>query len=170
MERIYEISSKPLVGIIMGSKSDLETMQESMKVLDELQISYEAHVVSAHRTPDKMFEYAELARERGIKVIIAGAGGAAHLPGMVAAKTTLPVIGVPVQSRTLNGIDSLLSIVQMPGGIPVATVAIGKAGAKNAGLLAASILSTSNATIKKKLDEYREEMTESVLKESDLGE
>lgn len=170
MERIYEISSKPLVGIIMGSKSDLETMQESMKVLDELQISYEAHVVSAHRTPDKMFEYAELARERGIKVIIAGAGGAAHLPGMVAAKTTLPVIGVPVQSRTLNGIDSLLSIVQMPGGIPVATVAIGKAGAKNAGLLAASILGTSNATITKKLDEYREEMTESVLKESDLGE
>ena len=170
MERIYEISSKPLVGIIMGSKSDLETMQESMKVLDELQISYEAHVVAAHRTPDKMFEYAELARERGIKVIIAGAGGAAHLPGMVAAKTTLPVIGVPVQSRTLNGIDSLLSIVQMPGGIPVATVAIGKAGAKNAGLLAASILSTSNATITKKLDEYREEMTESVLKESDLGE
>lgn len=170
MERIYEISSKPLVGIIMGSKSDLETMQESMKVLDELQISYEAHVVSAHRTPDKMFEYAELARERGIKVIIAGAGGAAHLPGMVAAKTTLPVIGVPVQSRTLNGIDSPLSIVQMPGGIPVATVAIGKAGAKNAGLLAASILSTSNATITKKLDEYREEMTESVLKESDLGE
>ena len=170
MERIYEISSKPLVGIIMGSKSDLETMQESMKVLDELQISYEAHVVSAHRTPDKMFEYAELARERGIKVIIAGAGGAAHLPGMVAAKTTLPVIGVPVQSRTLNGIDSLLSIVQMPGGIPVATVAISKAGAKNAGLLAASILSTSNATITKKLDEYREEMTESVLKESDLGE
>lgn len=170
MERIYEISSKPLVGIIMGSKSDLETMQESMKVLDELQISYEAHVVSAHRTPDKMFEYAELARERGIKVIIAGAGGAAHLPGMVAAKMTLPVIGVPVQSRTLNGIDSLLSIVQMPGGIPVATVAIGKAGAKNAGLLAASILSTSNATITKKLDEYREEMTESVLKESDLGE
>ena len=170
MVRIYEISSKPLVGIIMGSKSDLETMQESMKVLDELQISYEAHVVSAHRTPDKMFEYAELARERGIKVIIAGAGGAAHLPGMVAAKTTLPVIGVPVQSRTLNGIDSLLSIVQMPGGIPVATVAIGKAGAKNAGLLAASILSTSNATITKKLDEYREEMTESVLKESDLGE
>ena len=170
MERIYEISSKPLVGIIMGSKSALETMQESMKVLDELQISYEAHVVSAHRTPDKMFEYAELARERGIKVIIAGAGGAAHLPGMVAAKTTLPVIGVPVQSRTLNGIDSLLSIVQMPGGIPVATVAIGKAGGKNAGLLAASILSTSNATITKKLDEYREEMTESVLKESDLGE
>ena len=143
VERIYEISEKPLVGIIMGSKSDLETMQETMAILDELQISYEANVVSAHRTPDKMFEYAELARERGIKVIVAGAGGAAHLPGMVAAKTTLPVIGVPVQSRALNGMDSLLSIVQMPGGIPVATVAIGKAGAKNAGLLAASMLSTS---------------------------
>ena len=141
VERIYEISEKPLVGIIMGSKSDLETMQETMAILDELQISYEANVVSAHRTPDKMFEYAELARERGIKVIVAGAGGAAHLPGMVAAKTTLPVIGVPVQSRALNGMDSLLSIVQMPGGIPVATVAIGKAGAKNAGLLAASMLS-----------------------------
>lgn len=126
VERIYEISEKPLVGIIMGSKSDLETMQETMAILDELQISYEANVVSAHRTPDKMFEYAELARERGIKVIVAGAGGAAHLPGMVAAKTTLPVIGVPVQSRALNGMDSLLSIVQMPGGIPVATVAIGK--------------------------------------------
>ena len=134
MERIYEISPKPLVGIIMGSKSDFETMQEAMKVLEQLEISYEASVVSAHRTPDKMFEYAEAARNRGIKVIIAGAGGAAHLPGMVAAKTTLPVIGVPVQSRALNGLDSLLSIVQMPGGIPVATVAIGKAGAKNAGL------------------------------------
>ena len=143
MERIYEISPKPLVGIIMGSKSDFETMQEAMKVLEQLEISYEASVVSAHRTPDKMFEYAEAARNRGIKVIIAGAGGAAHLPGMVAAKTTLPVIGVPVQSRALNGLDSLLSIVQMPGGIPVATVAIGKAGAKNAGLLAASMLSTS---------------------------
>ena len=143
MERIYEISPKPLVGIIMGSKSDFETMQEAMKVLEQLEISYEASVVSAHRTPDKMFEYAEAARNRGIKVIIAGAGMAAHLPGMCAAKTTLPVIGVPVQSRALNGLDSLLSIVQMPGGIPVATVAIGKAGAKNAGLLAASMLSTS---------------------------
>ena len=170
MERIYEISEKPLVGIIMGSKSDLETMQETMAILDELQISYEANVVSAHRTPDKMFEYAELARERGIKVIVAGAGGAAHLPGMVAAKTTLPVIGVPVQSRALNGMDSLLSIVQMPGGIPVATVAIGKAGAKNAGLLAASMLSTSYDSIATKLDEYRQMMTDAVLKDSDLND
>ena len=170
VERIYEISEKPLVGIIMGSKSDLETMQETMAMLDELQISYEANVVSAHRTPDKMFEYAELARERGIKVIVAGAGGAAHLPGMVAAKTTLPVIGVPVQSRALNGMDSLLSIVQMPGGIPVATVAIGKAGAKNAGLLAASMLSTSYDTIATKLDEYRQMMTDTVLKDSDLND
>ncbi len=170
MERIYEISPKPLVGIIMGSKSDFETMQEAMKVLEQLEISYEASVVSAHRTPDKMFEYAEAARNRGIKVIIAGAGGAAHLPGMVAAKTTLPVIGVPVQSRALNGLDSLLSIVQMPGGIPVATVAIGKAGAKNAGLLAASMLSTSYDSIATKLDEYRQMMTDTVLKDSDLND
>ena len=170
MERIYEISEKPLVGIIMGSKSDLETMQETMAILDELQISYEANVVSAHRTPDKMFEYAELARERGIKVIVAGAGGAAHLPGMVAAKTNLPVIGVPVQSRALNGMDSLLSIVQMPGGITVSTVAIGKAVAKNAGLLAASMLSTSYDSIATKLDEYRQMMTDTVLKDSDLND
>lgn len=170
VERIYEISEKPLVGIIMGSKSDLETMEETMAILDELKISYEAKVVSAHRTPDKMFEYAELARERGIKVIVAGAGGAAHLPGMVAAKTTLPVIGVPVQSRALKGIDSLLSIVQMPGGIPVATVSIGKAGAKNAGLLAASILSTSYDCIATKLDTYRQMMTDAVLKDSDLND
>lgn len=170
MERIYNISSKPLVGIIMGSKSDLETMKESMSVLDQLEISYEASVVSAHRTPDKMFEYAETARHRGIKVIIAGAGGAAHLPGMVAAKTTLPVIGVPVQSRALNGLDSLLSIVQMPGGIPVATVAIGKAGAKNAGLLAASMLSTSYEEVANKLENYRKEMTDSVLGDCDLNE
>ena len=170
MERIYEISPKPLVGIIMGSKSDFETMQEAMKVLEQLEISYEASVVSAHRTPDKMFEYAEAARNRGIKVIIAGAGGAAHLPGMVAAKTTLPVIGVPVQSRALNVLDSLLSIVQMPGGIPVATVAIGKAGAKNAGLLAASMLSTSYQEIAVHLENYRKEMTDSVLGDCDLNE
>lgn len=170
MERIYEISPKPLVGIILGSKSDFETMQEAMKVLEQLEISYEASVVSAHRTPDKMFEYAEAARNRGIKVIIAGAGGAAHLPGMVAAKTTLPVIGVPVQSRALNGLDSLLSIVQMPGGIPVATVAIGKAGAKNAGLLAASMLSTSYQEIAVHLENYRKEMTDSVLGDCDLNE
>ena len=128
------------VAVIMGSKSDWETMKHACEILDQLEIPYEKKVVSAHRTPDLMFEFAEGARERGIKVIIAGAGGAAHLPGMVAAKTTLPVIGVPVQSKALNGLDSLLSIVQMPGGVPVATVAIGKAGATNAGLLAAQIL------------------------------
>ena len=170
MERIYEISDTPLVGIIMGSKSDLETMKETMAILDELQISYEARVVSAHRTPDQMFEYAELARERGLKIIGAGAGGAAHLPGMVAAKTTLPVIGVPVESRTLKGMDSLLSIVQMPGGIPVATVAIGKAGAKNAGLLAASMLSTSYESIAVKLEKYRQTMMEMVVRDSDLND
>ena len=170
MERIYEISDTPLVGIIMGSKSDLETMKETMAILDELQISYEARVVSAHRTPDQMFEYAELARERGLKIIVAGAGGAAHLPGMVAAKTTLPVIGVPVESRTLKGMDSLLSIVQMPGGIPVATVAIGKAGAKNAGLLAASMLSTSYESIAGKLEKYRQTMMEMVVRDSDLND
>lgn len=170
MERIYEISDTPLVGIIMGSKSDLETMKETMAILDELQISYEARVVSAHRTPDQMFEYAELAREHGLKIIVAGAGGAAHLPGMVAAKTTLPVIGVPVESRTLKGMDSLLSIVQMPGGIPVATVAIGKAGAKNAGLLAASMLSTSYESIASKLEKYRQTMMEMVVRDSDLND
>ena len=158
------------VSIIMGSDSDLPIMKDCAKFLEQMGISYEMKILSVHRTPEKATEYANTLKENGVKVVIAGAGGAAHLPGMVAAKTTLPVIGVPVQSRTLNGIDSLLSIVQMPGGIPVATVAIGKAGAKNAGLLAASILSTSNATNTKKLDEYREEMTESVLKESDLGE
>ena len=170
MERIYEISDTPLVGIIMGSKSDLETMKETMAILDELQISYEARVVSAHRTPDQMFEYAELAREHGLKIIVSGAGGAAHLPGMVAAKTTLPVIGVPVESRTLKGMDSLLSIVQMPGGIPVATVAIGKAGAKNAGLLAASMLSTSYESIASKLEKYRQTMMEMVVRDSDLND
>lgn len=170
MERIYSISETPLVGIIMGSKSDLPTMKEAIKILEGLEISYEAQVVSAHRTPDLMFEYAENARGKGLKVIIAGAGGAAHLPGMVASKTTLPVIGVPVQSRALNGMDSLLSIVQMPGGIPVATVAIGTAGAKNAGLLAASILSTSYNEITGRLENYRRTMTESVLKDRDLNE
>lgn len=170
MKSLYEVSNTPLVGIIMGSKSDLETMKETMAILDELEISYEAGVVSAHRTPDKMFEYAEYARERGLKVIIAGAGGAAHLPGMVAAKTILPVIGVPIQSRALNGMDSLLSIVQMPGGIPVATVAIGKAGAKNAGILAASMLSTSYSIIEEKLTAYREAITNSVLGDCDLNE
>ncbi|MNH31538.1 N5-carboxyaminoimidazole ribonucleotide mutase [compost metagenome] len=138
-------------------------MKHACDILDELQVPYEKKVVSAHRTPDLMFEYAESARERGIQVIIAGAGGAAHLPGMVAAKTTLPVIGVPVQSRALNGLDSLLSIVQMPGGVPVATVAIGKAGATNAGLLAAQILSITDTELATKLDARRETTKQQVL-------
>jgi len=158
---------KPVVGVIMGSTSDWETMRHSCEVLDELNIPYEKQVVSAHRTPDFMFEYAERARGRGIKVIIAGAGGAAHLPGMVAAKTTLPVIGVPVKSSTLNGLDSLLSIVQMPGGVPVATVAIGKAGATNAGLLAAQIISIEDQAVYQTLEERREKIRTSVLESSD---
>ncbi|GLC90427.1 5-(carboxyamino)imidazole ribonucleotide mutase [Lysinibacillus piscis] len=153
----------PKIGVIMGSSSDWETMKHACDILDELQIAYEKKVVSAHRTPDLMFEYAEAARERGIQVIIAGAGGAAHLPGMVAAKTTLPVIGVPVQSRALNGLDSLLSIVQMPGGVPVATVAIGKAGATNAGLLAAQILSITNTQLAQQLGARREATKQQVL-------
>ncbi len=153
----------PKIGVIMGSSSDWETMKHACDILDELQVPYEKKVVSAHRTPDLMFEYAEAARERGIHVIIAGAGGAAHLPGMVAAKTTLPVIGVPVQSRALNGLDSLLSIVQMPGGVPVATVAIGKAGATNAGLLAVQILSTTDVELANKLDARREATKQQVL-------
>ncbi|MFE8697061.1 5-(carboxyamino)imidazole ribonucleotide mutase [Cytobacillus sp. FJAT-53684] len=155
------------VAVIMGSKSDWETMKHACAVLDELEISYEKKVVSAHRTPDLMFIFAEEAREKGIKVIIAGAGGAAHLPGMVAAKTTLPVIGVPVQSRALNGLDSLLSIVQMPGGVPVATVAIGKAGATNAGLLAAQILGTNDLEIAARLDKKRTQTMQEVLESSD---
>ncbi|WP_026573533.1 5-(carboxyamino)imidazole ribonucleotide mutase [Bacillus sp. UNC438CL73TsuS30] len=152
-----------LVGVIMGSKSDWETMKHACEILEELEIAYEKKVVSAHRTPDLMFTYAQEARDRGLKVIIAGAGGAAHLPGMVAAKTTLPVIGVPVQSKALNGLDSLLSIVQMPGGVPVATVAIGKAGAVNAGLLAAQILSTEDRELAGKLEARRHAIKEEVL-------
>ncbi|EUJ19334.1 5-(carboxyamino)imidazole ribonucleotide mutase [Listeria aquatica] len=155
------------IGVIMGSTSDWETMKKACLILDELEIPYEKKVVSAHRTPDMMFQYAETARERGIKVIIAGAGGAAHLPGMVAAKTTLPVIGVPVQSKALNGLDSLLSIVQMPGGVPVATVAIGESGATNAGLLAAQILSISNGTITGRLAKRRATLEENVQESSD---
>ncbi|MDP4135246.1 MAG: 5-(carboxyamino)imidazole ribonucleotide mutase [Bacillota bacterium] len=158
---------QPLLGVIMGSTSDWETMKHACGILDELGIPFEKKVVSAHRTPDLMFEYAEKARERGLKVIIAGAGGAAHLPGMVAAKTTLPVIGVPVQSKALNGLDSLLSIVQMPGGVPVATVAIGKAGAVNAGLLAAQILSAFDEKYDGRLDERRESIRQTVLESSD---
>lgn len=155
------------VGVIMGSKSDWETMAHACEVLEELGISYEKKVVSAHRTPDLMFEYAESAYERGIKVIIAGAGGAAHLPGMVASKTVVPVIGVPVQTKALNGLDSLLSIVQMPGGIPVATVAIGKAGAVNAGLLAAQIIGSFDPEIAKRIIERRDRIRSEVLESSD---
>ncbi|MGX6979530.1 5-(carboxyamino)imidazole ribonucleotide mutase [Vagococcus elongatus] len=158
---------KPLVGVIMGSISDWETMKFACDILDELAIPYEKKVVSAHRTPDLMFEYAEKAQEKGLKVIIAGAGGAAHLPGMVASKTILPVIGVPVQSRALNGLDSLLSIVQMPGGVPVATTAIGKAGATNAGLLAAQILGINNQKLSDKIKDRRESLAEIVLESSE---
>lgn len=158
---------QPLVGVIMGSQSDWETMKHACDILEELEIPFEKKVVSAHRTPDYMFEYAETAEERGIKVIIAGAGGAAHLPGMVAAKTTLPVIGVPVQSKALNGLDSLLSIVQMPGGVPVATVAIGKAGATNAGLLAAAMLGIHYPQYMEALKKRRETMRKSVMESSD---
>ncbi len=151
---------KPLVGIIMGSTSDWETMRAAAEALDKLAIPYETRVVSAHRTPDLLFEYASSAQGRGIEVIIAGAGGAAHLPGMTASKTTLPVLGVPVQSKALNGIDSLLSIVQMPAGIPVATFAIGVAGATNAGLTAAAILANKRPEIDAALKKFRAEQTE----------
>ena len=145
------------VAIIMGSKSDWETMKKTANILDQFGVAYEKKVVSAHRTPDLMFEYAAAARGRGIEVIIAGAGGAAHLPGMVAAKTTLPVIGVPVQSRALSGVDSLYSIVQMPGGVPVATMAIGASGATNAGLMALRILSTQDASLAQDLEDFAQE-------------
>ena len=154
---------QPLVGIIMGSQSDWETMSNAAQLLEQLDIPHEVRVVSAHRTPDLLFEYASTARDRGLKVIIAGAGGAAHLPGMCASKTSLPVIGVPIESKALKGMDSLLSIVQMPAGIPVATVAIGASGAKNAALLAASILSNENAIIRKSLDDFRANQTSTVL-------
>lgn len=158
---------KPLVGIIMGSKSDWETLQPAADTLQRLGIAFETRVVSAHRTPDLLFEYAETARGRGIEVIIAGAGGAAHLPGMTAAKTSLPVLGVPVQSKMLSGIDSLLSIVQMPAGVPVGTLAIGKAGATNAALLAASILANKYEPVREALDRFRAEQTENVLANPD---
>ena len=158
---------KPLVGIIMGSSSDWEIMQEASSTLDTLKIAHEVRVVSAHRTPDLLFEYAASARERGLKVIIAGAGGSAHLPGMTAAKTTLPVLGVPVQTKHLNGIDSLLSIAQMPSGIPVATFAIGAAGAKNAALFAAAILANHFAAVRTALDAFRDAQTAAVLNKPD---
>ena len=156
-----------VVSVVMGSTSDWETMKESCMVLEEFGIPYEKKVVSAHRTPDLMFTFAEQARESGSKVIIAGAGGAAHLPGMIAAKTTLPVIGVPIQSKTLNGIDSLLSIVQMPSGVPVATVAIGKAGAMNAGLLAVQILSITDKKLTKQLENRRDYQKQKAIESSE---
>ncbi|MEC7595716.1 MAG: 5-(carboxyamino)imidazole ribonucleotide mutase [Pseudomonadota bacterium] len=157
-----------LVGVIMGSKSDWPTMKNATDMLEELGVSYEVKVVSAHRTPDLMFEYAETAEERGLKVIIAGAGGSAHLPGMVASKTIVPVLGVPVQSKALSGQDSLLSIVQMPSGIPVGTLAIGESGAKNAGILAAQIVGNDNEAIRERVSKFRSEQTQNVLDNSNL--
>lgn len=167
---IQNLKSKmqnPIVAVIMGSKSDWETMQKACETLEKFGVAFEARIVSAHRTPDLLFEFAKSAEARGIEVIIAGAGGAAHLPGMCAAQTVLPVLGVPVQSRALNGLDSLLSIVQMPAGIPVATLAIGQVGATNAALLAVSILANSRAGLREKLRAFRQEQTNSVL-ETDL--
>lgn len=158
---------KPLVGVIMGSRSDWETMRHASETLHALGVPHETRVVSAHRTPDLLFEYAHTAQPRGLRVLIAGAGGAAHLPGMCAAKTQLPVLGVPVQSKALNGMDSLLSIVQMPAGIPVGTLAIGQAGAVNAALLAASILAHDAPDLAKRLAAYRQAQTDRVLADSD---
>jgi 5-(carboxyamino)imidazole ribonucleotide mutase len=159
--------ASPLVGVIMGSKSDWDTLAPATEILDQLGIPYEVEVVSAHRTPDKLFEYAGSAESRGLEVIIAGAGGAAHLPGMTAAKTTLPVLGVPVQTQALDGVDSLLSIIQMPAGVPVGTLAIGKAGAANAGLLAAAILGIKHPAIREALRAYRKRQTDAVLAQPD---
>lgn len=161
------MSDPAKVGIIMGSQSDWETMKHAADVLSELGVAHETRVVSAHRTPDLMFEYAETAAGRGLQVIIAGAGGAAHLPGMVAAKTVVPVLGVPVQSRTLSGMDSLLSIAQMPAGVPVGTLAIGVAGATNAGLLAASIVGNTEPGVRRALEALRQKRTEAVLSKPD---
>ncbi|MCX9155850.1 5-(carboxyamino)imidazole ribonucleotide mutase [Niveibacterium sp. 24ML] len=157
------MNEQPVVGIVMGSNSDWPTMQAAARVLKEFGVPFEARVVSAHRTPDLMFEYAESARDRGLLAIIAGAGGAAHLPGMLAAKTTVPVLGVPVQSKALSGVDSLHSIVQMPKGIPVATFAIGEAGAANAGLFAVAMLANENSRLALMLDAFRAKQTQSVL-------
>lgn len=162
--------STPLVGLIMGSTSDWETMAHAAETLDALDVPYEQRVVSAHRTPDLLFEYASTAEERGIEVIIAGAGGAAHLPGMTASKTVLPVLGVPVKSRALSGVDSLLSIVQMPRGVPVGTLAIGRSGAVNAALLAAAILGAAHPEIRESLRTYRAKQTEGVLATPDPAE
>ncbi|HEX7775773.1 MAG TPA: 5-(carboxyamino)imidazole ribonucleotide mutase [Parvibaculum sp.] len=156
------MAAQALVGIIMGSQSDWRTMKHAADVLDELKVPYEARIVSAHRTPHRLVDYATTARARGLKVIVAGAGGAAHLPGMAASMTPLPVFGVPIQSKALNGQDSLLSIVQMPGGIPVGTLAIGEAGAKNAGLLAAAVLALSDEALARRLDDWRAALTAAV--------
>lgn len=160
-------NTNALVSVIMGSQSDWPTMEEACKVLDEFEVRYEAKVVSAHRTPHFMIQYASDAQSRGIQVIVAGAGGAAHLPGMVAACTTLPVLGVPVQSKALQGLDSLLSIAQMPGGVPVGTLAIGASGAKNAGLFAVRILSLGNPLLRSRMQDYMAKQTESVLNNQD---
>jgi len=165
---IEHSSASPLVGIIMGSRSDWDTMRGAAEILQQFEIAHECRVVSAHRTPDWMNEYAKTAQSRGIKVIIAGAGGAAHLPGMVASLTSLPVLGVPVQSKALSGLDSLLSIVQMPGGVPVGTLAIGAAGAKNAGLLAIRILGVSRPELLERMDQYRADVRDEVLKDSEI--
>src|SRR5690349_15012693 len=156
--------SGALIGIIMGSQSDWPTLKAAAEILDKLSIAYESRIVSAHRTPDRLYSYAKSAAERGLKAIIAGAGGAAHLPGMTASMTSLPVLGVPIESKALKGMDSLLSIVQMPGGVPVATFAIGEAGAKNAALHAAAILALSDPALKKRLDAWRAKQTRSVAK------
>jgi 5-(carboxyamino)imidazole ribonucleotide mutase len=158
----------PVVGVVMGSRSDWETMAPAAEILRQFGVSYECRVVSAHRTPAWMAEYATTAEARGIRIIIAGAGGAAHLPGMIAAQTVLPVLGVPVQSKALNGLDSLLSIVQMPGGVPVGTLAIGSAGARNAGLLAARILAINDASLNQQLHQFHQQQTEAVLNDSEL--
>jgi 5-(carboxyamino)imidazole ribonucleotide mutase len=160
------LSAAPLVGIIMGSKSDWETMRHAADALEQFGVPHESRVISAHRTPDLAFEYARSAEGRGLEIIIAGAGGAAHLAGVIAALTVLPVLGVPVQSKTLSGLDSLLSMVQMPGGIPVGTLAIGEAGAKNAGLFAVRILATTRADLRKKLHEYHADMAAKVREQS----
>lgn len=160
-----QVELKPMVGVIMGSKSDWETMKITAQTLEDFEIPYEKLIVSAHRTPDRLYQYAETAEGKGIRVIIAGAGGAAHLPGMVAAKTVVPVLGVPIQTSGLNGLDSLLSIVQMPGGIPVGTVAIGNAGAKNAGLLTIAMLAINDDTLKEKLKQFRIRQAEEALLE-----
>ena len=168
MQNMKDIKKTAVVSIIMGSQSDWETMQYAVEILDNLSIKYEVKIVSAHRTPDRLYKYAKLARSKGIKVIIAGAGGAAHLPGMVASLTHIPVLGVPVLTKALRGMDSLMSIVQMPAGIPVGSLAIGNAGAKNAAILAAQILATNDSKLEKNVKNFRLKQTKSVSKEPDF--